>query len=90
MEEGQEPPDYVPVRHAGHNHPAGHPALIEAGTIPNNLVEAAIGAVKGTTQIDRQFVIEQADFVNRIVALSVVEPKLTDADVRTCRSRTAS
>lgn len=58
------------------------PALIEAGTIPNHLVEAAIGAVKGTTTIDRQFVIEQADFVNRIVALSVVEPKLTDADVK--------
>ena len=30
--------------------PAGHPALIEAGTIPNNLVEAAIRTVKGTTR----------------------------------------
>ena len=46
MEEGQEPPDHVPVRHAGHITLPDIPALIEAGTIPNNLVEAAIGAVK--------------------------------------------
>lgn len=54
------------------------PALIKSGQIPNNLIDASLAAVQGTTKVDRQFVIEQGEFVNKIVALSIVEPAITE------------
>ena len=57
------------------------PALIKSGEIPNSLVDAALGAVEGASKVDREFVEKQAEFTNKVVALSVVEPKLTEEDV---------
>jgi hypothetical protein len=56
------------------------PALIKAGTIPNSLVDAALGAVQGTATVDKKFVEEQADFVNKLVAFTVVAPAITEED----------
>lgn len=57
------------------------PSLIKSGEIPNSLVDAALGAVEGVEKVDREFVEKQAEFTNKVVALSVVEPKLTEEDV---------
>lgn len=56
------------------------PALIKTGQIPNNLIDAALTAVQGTTKVDRDFVIQQGEFVNKIVALTVVEPAVTEEE----------
>ena len=58
------------------------PRLIEAGDIPNDLVETAITSIKGDTPIDRDYIAQNAEFVDRLVVATVVNPKLTLEDAR--------
>lgn len=56
------------------------PGLIKAGQIPNNLLDAAIDTVSGTKKIDKEFVVEQGEFINKLVAITVVDPVITETD----------
>ena len=59
------------------------PALIEAGSIPQHLLEAALGVVSGgvadTPTAD--LIAQQREFTDLCVQLTVTEPKLTPEDV---------
>lgn len=65
------------------------PALIEAGQIPQHLLEAALGVARAALE-DKvpsveeltQNAIEEREFTDLMVLMSVIEPKLTEADVR--------
>jgi len=57
------------------------PKMIKTGHLPNHLIDAALGAVEGNKKIDREFVEQQREFVNHIVILTVVNPKLTLEEV---------
>lgn len=60
------------------------PALIEAGQIPQHLLDAAIGVAGGTTPDapTKELIAQQREFTDLVVQISVVDPKLTDADVK--------
>lgn len=60
------------------------PALVESGSIPSNLLDAALGAVKSLDQDQTptvELIKQQREFTDKLVELTVVEPKLTEADV---------
>lgn len=59
------------------------PAMIEAGEIPQHLLDAALGVAsspdaKPTIELIKQ----QREFTDNLVMLSVVEPKLSEADLK--------
>ena len=59
------------------------PALVESGEIPNHLVEVALGVASGedkTPSID--LIKQQRSFTDIVVKLTVVEPKLSDEDLK--------
>jgi len=59
------------------------PALIEAGAIPQHLLDAAVGLASGadtTPTVD--LIKKQREFTDKIVQITVVEPKLTDEDLK--------
>ncbi len=63
------------------------PKLIEAGTIPASLVDSAIsvaGAVnRGTPETpSRELIIQEGEFKDILVRLTVVNPKLSEEDVK--------
>lgn len=60
------------------------PALIEAGQIPQNLLDAALGAAGGQNahKPSRELIVQQREFTDKLVQLTVTEPKLSDEDVR--------
>ena len=65
------------------------PALIEAGQIPQHLLEAALGVARNalndtvpTVEELTKNAVEEREFTDLICQLSVIEPKLTDADLR--------
>lgn len=53
------------------------PALVKAGQIPNDLVETAIGVASGR-KVTRDDVVQQADFYNKLAALTVKDPAATE------------
>lgn len=58
------------------------PALIEAGEIPQNLLEAALGIAKGqATEPSAALIAQQREFTDLIVLKTVTSPKLTEADL---------
>ena len=58
------------------------PAMIEAGNIPQHLLDAALGVAKGgENDITVKQIAEQREFTDTLVKLTVVEPKLTDEDL---------
>lgn len=59
------------------------PALIEAGEIPQNLLEVAVGAAKGDLDpSSTETFSKEREFTDRLVRLTVVNPKLSEEDVR--------
>src|SRR4051812_39185329 len=56
------------------------PSLVKAGQIPNSLVDVAIGVTQGKKPT-RDDINEQADFYNKLAAITVVNPKVTEEDV---------
>jgi hypothetical protein len=59
------------------------PALIEAGEIPQTLLDAAIGAASGKPQEpSREAIVQQREFTDTLTKISVVSPKLTEADLK--------
>lgn len=63
------------------------PKLIEAGAIPSSLVDAALavaGAVsQGTPEApSRELIIQEGEFKDILVRLTVVTPKLSEEDVK--------
>jgi hypothetical protein len=57
------------------------PALVKTGTIPNELVDVAIGVVQGKQEITREDIVKQADFYNKLVAMTVISPSITEEQV---------
>lgn len=57
------------------------PALVRAGQLPNHLVEVAAGVQSGTVKITAELFQQQEEFTNKLVALTVVNPKLTEEEV---------
>lgn len=58
------------------------PALIEAGSIPQHLLDAALGvATAGEPKPTIDLIKQQREFTDVLVQLTVVEPKLKDADL---------
>lgn len=57
------------------------PKMIKTGQLPNHLIDAALGAVEGKAKVTREFVIEQSEFVNQIVSITVVDPVVTPEQV---------
>lgn len=56
-------------------------ALIEAGEIPQHLLDVALGVVQGSEKPSIEMVKSQREFTDRLVAITVVEPKLTEEDL---------
>lgn len=57
-------------------------ALIEAGEIPQHLLETALGIVAGEEKPSVELVKNQREFTDKVVQITVVEPALDDATVR--------
>ena len=57
------------------------PSLIKTGQIPNNLIDAALGAMD-SEQVTREMVEQQADFYEKLVAIAVVDPVVSEEDVK--------
>lgn len=58
------------------------PAMIETGEIPQSLLDAALGAAAGAAETPTvEVMAKQREFTDHILMKSVVEPKLTAADV---------
>lgn len=55
------------------------PQLVKAGQIPNELVEVAIGAA-ASNKVTKEDVGLYADFANKLVSLTVVNPKVTEEE----------
>lgn len=56
------------------------PTLVKTEVIPNDLVDIAIAVAEETKKVTRDDIIKQADFYNKLCALTVVEPKVTEED----------
>lgn len=57
------------------------PMLARTGQIPNDLIENAVLAMQGEAEITAELLVEQADFYDKLIALTVVEPKITEEQV---------
>lgn len=55
------------------------PTLVKTGTIPNELVDIAIGVAQGK-KITRDDIVQQADFYNKLCSLTVKSPAVTEED----------
>jgi hypothetical protein len=60
------------------------PLLIETGVIPNHLADAAIAVAGGGSDQPptKDLIVQQREFTDLLVLQTVVEPKLTEADVK--------
>lgn len=63
------------------------PALIETGVIPQHLLETAINVANAQQrgapqQVDKETILRQKEFVDKIVEVTVVKPKLDPEKVR--------
>lgn len=58
------------------------PRMIEAGHIPQHLLDAAIGvAMKPDQEPSLELIKQQREFSDRLVMLSVVDPKISESDL---------
>lgn len=57
------------------------PALIEAGAIPQHLLDTAIGVINGD-EPTVEMIKQQREYTDLVTMMSVVEPKLTEADLK--------
>jgi hypothetical protein len=63
------------------------PAMIEAGTIPQHLLDAALGAAKQQANPDevhvptKEEIVQQKEFADLLVLTTVVEPKIDVSDL---------
>lgn len=58
------------------------PAMIETGTIPQHLLDAALGAASDPDQKPtRELIKQQREFTDLLTMICVIEPKLTEADL---------
>lgn len=56
------------------------PSLIKAGRIPNELLDAALGAGPDT-EVTKEMVEKQADFYNYLISITVVDPSVEPHEV---------
>lgn len=55
------------------------PSLVKTGAIPNELVDIAIGVANGK-KVTREDIVQQADFYNKLCAITVVSPAVSEED----------
>lgn len=59
------------------------PTLIEAGELPQTLLDAAIGvATGGSEQPTVESIKQEREFRDKLITLTVTEPKISDEDVK--------
>lgn len=56
------------------------PQMVKQGAIPNDLLDAALGAIQ-KERVTKQLIEEQADFFHLLVMTMVVKPTITSEDV---------
>lgn len=56
------------------------PNLIKTGSLPNELIEVAIGAAQGR-KVTADDIKQQAEFYNKLVSLAVTNPKVSEEEV---------
>lgn len=56
------------------------PQMVKTGVIPNDLLDAALGAIQ-KQEITPELIKEQADFFHLLVATMVKDPELTPDDI---------
>ena len=54
--------------------------LVKTGQLPNELVSEALGAM-ASGQVTKEIIEQQAEFYNKIVAVTVKDPVVTEEDV---------
>jgi hypothetical protein len=54
--------------------------MVKTGELPNDLIDAALGAMQ-KQRVTPDLLLKQADFYTKLVALTVVKPKITEEDV---------
>lgn len=57
------------------------PLMVKMGTIPNHLLDAALGAIE-RQQVTSELIKEQSDFFELLVSTMVKEPELSVEEVR--------
>lgn len=55
------------------------PGLVKSGNIPNELIDIAIGVAQGR-KVTRDDIEQQADFYNKLCALTVTNPSVTEEE----------
>lgn len=60
------------------------PALIESGEIPQHLLDAALGAAgaREAESPSKDLIVKQREFTDLVTKITVVEPKLSDDDLK--------
>lgn len=56
------------------------PSLVKSGQIPNELIDTVIGIIE-RKKITREDILNQVDFYNKLVALAVKSPAVSEEDV---------
>lgn len=56
------------------------PSLVKTGGIPNELVQTAIDVANGDRKVNKEDIVQQADFYNKLCAITVVAPAATEED----------
>lgn len=56
------------------------PSLVKSGQLPNELVAEALNTIN-TGRLTPEVIANEAEFYNKLVALTVKEPEVTEADV---------
>lgn len=56
--------------------------MVKSGELPNDLIDAALTAMQ-KQRVTPDLLLKQADFYTKLVALTVVSPKITEEDVET-------
>jgi hypothetical protein len=57
------------------------PKMIATGSLPNNLIDVAIGVAQAGRTPGREVIEQSVEFAAKIVSMSVVNPTVTEADV---------
>lgn len=56
------------------------PHLVKTEVIPNDLVDTAIAVAEKSKKVTREDIVKQSDFYDKLAAITVVEPKVTEED----------
>lgn len=56
------------------------PNMVASGQIPNSLVDVAVGVASGNKRVTREDIQQQAEFFNKLAAITVTKPEVSEED----------